>query len=866
VPFAAHLLDHGDAPAVVTGRTALSYRELADRVGELVRRIGDERRLVMVECRNDLDSLIAYLAALAGGHVALLAPADRSAAGAALLAAYDPDVVIGSGDELDERRDGTTHDLHPELALLLSTSGSTGSPKLVRLSHENLQSNAESIAQYLDIGSDDRAATTLPMHYCYGLSVVNSHLLRGASVLLTDLSVVDTCFWDLFRQHRATSFAGVPYTFDLLDRIGFDQLDLPHLRYVTQAGGRLEPDRVRRYAELGRRRGWDLFVMYGQTEATARMAYLPPELAIDHPDAIGVGVPGGSLRIDPTEADDPGTGELVYTGPNVMLGYAETAADLTLGRTVDELRTGDLARRTEQGLLQVVGRRSRFVKVFGLRIDLQRAESVLATHGMVTSCVGSDDELVVVLERPGGHAGAPDTDLDDVRRLAASDLGLPAGSVRVVGVDKLPRLPSGKPDLSAVARLAEQAAPPGPAATPTARPSGLRAQFAELLERPDATEDDTFVSLGGDSLSYVEMSVRLEAALGHLPPNWHVTPIRDLTPAPATDHPSSPPRRRVPGRALETSVALRAVAIVLIIGTHARLFTLPGSAHVLVAVAGYNFARFQLAGPSRTSRLRGQLASITRIAVPSAAWIAFVTLLTDQYGLANVLLLNAIVGPESWTSAWHFWFIEVLVYILVVLAALLAIPAVDRLERRAPFGFAALLTAVGLLGRFELVDLGVPHPRPVFWLFALGWATGRATATWQRVAVSAVAAATVPSYFGDPWRDGLILAGILLLVWAPSVRCPAPLTRIASLLASASLYIYLTHWQVYPHLQQVSPLLAVLASIAVGAAYWALVSRVLRWRRIPSWPVPSSADAPPTPYRAWRPVALLARPRGDCGT
>ena len=185
--------------------------------------------------------MVGYLAALVGGHPAILVPGDNPGNLEAIVDAYDPDVVLRGADLL-ERRPGSAHDLHPDLALMLSTSGSTGSPKLVRLSHDNLTSNAEAIADYLGIRASDVAATTLPMHYCYGLSVINSHLVAGASLLLTDLSVVDACFWDAVRAHRVTTFAGVPYTFDLLDRVGFADLDLPSLRYVTQAGGRLAPD------------------------------------------------------------------------------------------------------------------------------------------------------------------------------------------------------------------------------------------------------------------------------------------------------------------------------------------------------------------------------------------------------------------------------------------------------------------------------------------------------------------------------------------------------------------------------------------------------------------------------------------------
>lgn len=174
VALAADLARHGDRPAVLTGGSVLSYQELAHRVGSFAARLGTERRLVVLAADNSVSSLVAYLAALASGHPLILAPAGNDAAVAALVSAYDPDVIVRPGSTgaarwepaLEEVRPGTRHDLHPDLALLLSTSGSTGSPKLVRLSRDNVQSNAESIAGYLNIGADDRAATTLPMSYC----------------------------------------------------------------------------------------------------------------------------------------------------------------------------------------------------------------------------------------------------------------------------------------------------------------------------------------------------------------------------------------------------------------------------------------------------------------------------------------------------------------------------------------------------------------------------------------------------------------------------------------------------------------------------------------------------------------------------
>jgi acyl-CoA synthetase (AMP-forming)/AMP-acid ligase II len=810
VPFVARLASFGDSVAIITADDVLTYRELADRVEAAVSDLGRRRRLMLLVSNNEIDALVFYLAALSARHPVLLVPDGNAAIVQSMVTTYDPDVVVSkSGPEwrVDERRDMSVHDLHRDLALLLSTSGSTGSPKVVRLSHDNLQANAESIAAYLDIRSTDRAATTLPMHYCYGLSVINSHLLRGAGLILTDLSVVDARFWDLFRDNRGTSFAGVPYTFDLLDRVGFAGMRLPHLRYLTQAGGRMAPERIHHYATLGQRRGWDLFVMYGQTEATARMAYLPPELAASHPQTIGIPIPGGSFSLEPAPGlDEPDSGELVYAGPNVMLGYAESPADLRRGQTIDVLHTGDLARRTPDGLYEVIGRRSRFVKVFGLRIDLQRLETVLCGRGRSVCCVDNDDELVVAVEG----------DSADLQRRAAEECGLPIRAVRVVTVRELPRLANRKPDYHAVRALAAQPdANPSTATAATTGPSTnhpveLRALYAELLDRSDVTDDSSFVSLGGDSLSYVEMSVRLEQVLGRLPADWHNTPIRQLRPATGAR-----PRRR----AVEISVVVRAVAIVLVVGSHAHLFTLVGTAHVLLAVAGFNFARFQLTSTAHVERIRHQLRSVARIAVPSVVWIAGAFLLTPDYSLANVFLLNGFLGPDQWTTEWHFWFVEILVYILLALTALLAIPWADRMERRFPFGFASALLSVGLLTRFGLVDFGVPHMKPALWLFALGWAAARTASTGQRAILTLLIVATVPEFFGDPQREAMMIAGLTLLVWVRSCRLPRTAGRAASVLASGSLFIYLTHWQIYPLFAE-APAVALTASIGVGILYW----------------------------------------------
>ena len=808
---------HGDRIAVVTETQQVSYSTLADLVSHAATALGPGRRLVLLEASNDLHTLVHYLGALAGGHVALPVPAGGDHR--TILQTYSPDTVVDAAG-IRHRRTDSTHRLHDDLALLMSTSGSTGSPKLVRLSFTNLISNATAIAEYLGITETDRAATTLPLSYCYGLSVVNSHLLRGAGLLLTERSVVDDEFWEMFTRFRATSFAGVPHTFELLDRTGFDAMDLPHLRYVTQAGGRMAPDRVRRFAGLGQRRGWQLFVMYGATEATARMAYLPPEFALSHPESIGRPIPGGRLSIRPGGGWPDGTGELVYHGANVMLGYAQRPEDLSLGAAVAELRTGDIARCTPDGLYEIIGRSTRFVKLFGLRIDLDRLQAALAERGVTVLCT-EDGETLAVAALDTGRTTA-----GDVRQLIATVAGVPVGVVRVAIVRELPRLVSGKPDYAALPTLA--------ADVTVADTAGLRGLFAEVLHVPAESIDReaSFVDLGGSSLSYVAMSVRLERTLGGLPKDWHRMPLVELECLLGRGRTPRPRRWAT----VETSVALRAAAIVLIVGSHAELFALWGGAHILLGVAGYNFGRFCLTPVPWSTRLHHLRNTIAWIAVPSITWVAVALVLTDDYHASNLLLANKFLGPHDSMTAGRLWFVEVLFWILVALTAVCALPGADRWERRRPFAFAAAFLAFGLVLRYDLPGFGLGREAwftvLAFWFFAAGWAAAKATATWQRIIVTAVLMVGVHGYFGNTGRETLVMAGFALLIWLPTVRCPAVVAAGCGVLAEASLYTYLTHYQIYPLFGD-HRALGVLAALAFGVAltYLANVTRTQLARR-----------------------------------
>jgi acyl-coenzyme A synthetase/AMP-(fatty) acid ligase/peptidoglycan/LPS O-acetylase OafA/YrhL len=851
--FVQRLRSHGHALAVATAGAQLTYQQLADRVEEVAGRIGAGPRLVLVEAANDLASLTAYLGALHGGHVALPAPRSDPTQIATLIDRFDPDVVIGADGEVTARRSGSAHRLHPDLALLMTTSGSTGTPRLVRLSGTALDANAAAIATYLDITAGDRAALTLPMHYCYGLSVINSNLLCGAGVLLSDESILDEVFWTAFREHGATSLHGVPYTFELLDHVGFADMSLPRLRYVTQAGGRLAPEKVRRWAQVGQQRGWQLYVMYGQTEATARMAYLPPELAAAHPDAVGVAIPGGSFTIEPLEGegDRPGTGsigELIYRGPNVMLGYADDRSDLALGRTLDTLRTGDLGRQRPDGLIEVVGRRSRFIKPFGIRTDLDGLEHLLAQHGVEAACTGTDSEILIAAR------ATPDV-RERVRLIVSDRLALPASILTVVTVDDLPRRPNGKLDHPAVTRLAHQERPPARRpALRRRRPGTVREVFAKTFPGQELTDDASFVDLGGDSLTYVQVSADIEGVLGGLPNGWDLLPLGTL------ETMAVPVAARRTGRAtVETGVLLRALAIVLVVGEHTHLWAIVGGAHLLFALSGWTFARFVLAtertpGPSTGETLpRRILASAARIAAPSAVWIAFRALL-HNVRFVDILLVGSLVPP----LVPGYWFVDALVQILLLMAVLFTLPALRHLERRHPFGVAAGILGLALIGRLYPSAHGwwftgdIYSTQVVLWLFVLGWMAHRAQSRAQKWTTVAAILVLVPTFFGaDALRTVIVVGGLLLLQFLPTIRVPRALATVATTLATASLGIYLTHFGILPLANAGVPRLIVVGlCIAVGiAATWVVTAAL---RSLKQW----RAAGPTAVHPALTPVAV----------
>ena len=435
----------------------LTYGELqalSDRIQSKIK----PHQLVFCMCGNTIGSLAGYVTFVNNNNAVLMLDAHiEQAAYDNLFSTYKPRYVWAPDDFIPQEGaniiyaekdycllefEGNETPVNDELSVLLTTSGSTGSPKLVRLSKKNLESNARSIIEYLHITQDERPVTSLPMYYSFGLSIINSHLLAGATLLLTSASYVEREFWQFANENEFTSFSGVPYTFEIMKKLKLWKQPMPTLRTLTQAGGKLSNEMLQFFMEKYEPQGVRFYLMYGQTEATARMSYLEPEYGLSKLGSIGKGIPGGIFSL----ADDDGRvietaneiGELVYEGTNVSLGYAECVADLMKGDDNHGiLHTGDLAYRDEEGFYFIAGRKKRFLKLFGNRISLDYVETLLKEKLTECVCVGDDSKLIIYTTDKG-------FDENEIIDFIVGRTKIVRTVFTVRHIDEIPRSESGK--------------------------------------------------------------------------------------------------------------------------------------------------------------------------------------------------------------------------------------------------------------------------------------------------------------------------------------------------------------------------------------------------------------------------------------
>ena len=404
---------------------SITYGEICDFSQEFSKYL-PQRSLIFLLSENSIGSLLGYTAALSNRIVPLIvSAATEGGLYNHLYELYQPEylwlpqaksegkeIVFSAWDYCLVKTGNKPTPIYEELSLLLPTSGSTGSPKLVRHSYRNIEANANNVCRLFKLDGTEKAMAILPMHYTMGLSVIASHLLAGATLLLSGRSLLDKGFWATLKE--ATSFTGVPYSYEILIKMRFTRMDLPNLKVITQGGGKLTEAMWNTLAQYANDKGKQFIATYGQSECTARMAYLPPELALEKVCSIGMAEPGGQLSIVGDNGNETfegvAQGEMVYRGENVTLGYATCREDLLKG---DEnhgvMHTGDLARRDADGCYFIIGRLKRFLKIYGLRIGLDEVERMIKEEFKTDCyCKGTDENLIILVVDPKLQEALPD--------------------------------------------------------------------------------------------------------------------------------------------------------------------------------------------------------------------------------------------------------------------------------------------------------------------------------------------------------------------------------------------------------------------------------------------------------------------------
>lgn len=451
----------GDNMALVCDNGArYTYMELERLVSIFAERVySPQKKLAFLVTSNCEESLWGYLGFMRAGVVPLLIGKKTSyELFLSLLNCYRPSWIWAEESfycEQPQYRHGTyvlskldsfSYDIHPDLCVLHTTSGSTGSPKCVRQSKDNVEYMSSSTARYLGLTECDSMISTLPMNYAYGTNCLQTHLLVGAKLILTENSILSRAFWETFRREEATNFGGVVFTYEMLQKMRFSMMDLPSLRLLTQAGGKFERDAILRFLPPLHEKNVTLTVFYGQTEGTSFMSIVPPKKAIEKAGTIGVPFEGMSFSL----IDNDGNlitrtntrGELVVDGPAICMGYAEKCTELNLG---DEwhghLVTGDYVTVDEDGYYTVVGRKKRFLKVHGERVSLDEIESLLRDRGYNNACKGTDDHVEIF---------TTETDLGRVLMEINKLTAINRECLNVYHVSEIPRNEAGKVQYAAL--------------------------------------------------------------------------------------------------------------------------------------------------------------------------------------------------------------------------------------------------------------------------------------------------------------------------------------------------------------------------------------------------------------------------------
>jgi len=436
----------------------IRYKDIIS-ISNNISKIIDSGSLTLLITRNKYSCFAIYIGLIRCNSVILFQDEFYTSLGIKkLIKEYIPDFIVCSIEEKNKftqyefifneddycilkSKKKFFHNIHKDLSLLLPTSGSTSSPKMVRLSNSNLLSNTKSIIKSLNINRNDRTITTMPLSYSYGLSIINTHLYRGSSIVINQYSVLERNFWKLLDKYKVNNFGGVPYFYEMLDKIKFHKMHLPSLRYITQAGGKMNLNLSKKLVKICEEKKIIMYFMYGQTEATARISYLPWDKAKSKVSSIGIPIPKGKMWL----IDNKGKkikqklkkGDLIYKGKNVCLGYSNNYKDLSKGDlNKGILVTGDVAKQDEDDFFYIIGRKKRFLKIFGYRINLDEIEKYISKKGIECACTGEDNNLRIFIKKTNKNT--------NINKILLSIFSKNIKDYKIYFVNEIPRNHAGK--------------------------------------------------------------------------------------------------------------------------------------------------------------------------------------------------------------------------------------------------------------------------------------------------------------------------------------------------------------------------------------------------------------------------------------
>jgi len=420
----------------------------------------EKRSLILILCENHYEAISFYISAIYNKHVPILIDNKTSAEYTKnIIKLYKPNYIFLRNEinefsknyflntklerfKLIEKNKKISIQLYKNLAVLLPTSGTTGSPKMARISYQNIYSNTKSIIKYLNIKNKHRTITTLPFSYSYGFSVINTHIEAGSSIVLNEYSIIQKKFWELFNKNKVTNFSGVPYTFEIIKKLKINVCKNKTFIYSTLAGGKLDDECIRYFYKEYNKYKKKFIIMYGQTECSPRISYLPWNKINKNFDSIGVAIPMGKLSIKNEQKYKNlslnKVGELHYKGPNVFLGYASKAKDLVKkDEYKGSINTLDLAYK-KNGLFFLYARSKRIIKCYGKRINLDDIEYQLKKINIEAVCKGSENNIVIFFIN--------NSTKNKIKDLLFNKMFIPKSITKIKKLDKIPILLSGKVD------------------------------------------------------------------------------------------------------------------------------------------------------------------------------------------------------------------------------------------------------------------------------------------------------------------------------------------------------------------------------------------------------------------------------------